>query len=192
MTPAPVIVGVCGASGQAVARAVIHRLLAGKHRVAVIATPSALAVAEDELAGPIVDDTLRSTGNVFEFDDNDLASPSASGSVPTSGMIVCPCTLNSLAKIATGLADTLLTRTAAVHLKQRRRLVLAVREMPLSSIDLENMTRLAHAGAVIAPLSPGFYHHPETVNDLIDHLAERLVELTTGDPPTHQYAAWPT
>lgn len=91
------------------------------------------------------------------FADDDLAAPIASGSVPTVGMVVLPCTTNTLAKVAHGIADTLITRAAHCHLKERRRLVLCVREAPWTSIDLANASAVATAGGTIMPFSPPFY-----------------------------------
>jgi 4-hydroxy-3-polyprenylbenzoate decarboxylase len=91
-------------------------------------------------------------------------------------MAVCPCSSNTLAGVAAGLADNLLTRCAHVHLKQRRTLVLVPRETPVSAIELENQLRLSRAGAIIAPASPGFYHAPKSVEDLVDFIAARVAD----------------
>ena len=110
-------------------------------------------------------------------DNQNLFSDIASGSVPIDAMVVCPCSSNSLAAIATGLADNLLRRAAYVTLKQKRPLILVHRETPLTSIDLENMLRLTQAGATICPACPGFYHHPRSINDLADALVARVLDL---------------
>ena len=103
-------------------------------------------------------------------------SPLASGSNPPDAMVVCPCSMGTLAAIAQGLSDNLIERAADVVLKEGRRLILVPRETPLSVIHLENMLRLARAGAVILPPSPGFYQHPKTVGDLVDFVVARVLD----------------
>jgi len=117
------------------------------------------------------------------YDDADLAAPIASGSVPTAGMVVLPCSTNTLGKIAGGIADTLITRAAHCHLKERRKLVLCVRETPWSLIDLDNARTTAAAGAIVMPLSPPFYLEtdapPETVtmHDLLSAFVDRVLAV---------------
>ena len=107
----------------------------------------------------------------------DVGALIASGSFRTDGMIVCPCSSNTLGALASGLAGNLLTRAAAVTLKERRRLIVVPREMPLSPIDLRNALRLSEAGAIICPASPGFYLRPRGVSDLVDFVVGRLLDL---------------
>lgn len=103
-------------------------------------------------------------------------APVASGSNPADAMVVCPCTMGTLAAIACGLSDSLIERAADVMLKERRPLLLVPRETPLSAVHLENMLRLAQAGAVILPANPGFYHHPKSVSDLVDFVVARVLD----------------
>ena len=103
-------------------------------------------------------------------------APVASGSNPPDAMVVCPCSMGTLAAIAQGLADNLIERAADVVLKEGRKLVLVPRETPFSAIHLENMLRLSRAGAVILPPSPGFYHHPESVQDIVDFVVARVMD----------------
>jgi 4-hydroxy-3-polyprenylbenzoate decarboxylase len=110
-------------------------------------------------------------------------APVASGSNPPDAMIVCPCSMGTLAAIAQGLADNLIERAADVVLKEGRKLVLVPRETPFSTIHLENMLRLARAGAVILPPSPGFYHHPQSVQDIVDFVVARVLDQV-GVPHT--------
>ncbi|MCE5326281.1 MAG: UbiX family flavin prenyltransferase [Planctomycetaceae bacterium] len=119
--------------------------------------------------------------------DDDLAASISSGSVPTAGMVILPCTTNTLGKIASGIADTLITRAAHCHLKEQRKLVLCIRETPWSLIDLENARRVAAAGAVVMPLSPPYYMLKErpaaeiTLADLLEIFADRVLSVL-GQP----------
>jgi 4-hydroxy-3-polyprenylbenzoate decarboxylase len=110
------------------------------------------------------------------FGREEWFAPVASGSNPPDAMVICPCSMGTLAAIAQGLADNLIERAADVVLKEGRKLVLVPRETPFSVIHLENMLRLARAGAVIVPPSPGFYNHPQTVADLVDFVVARVLD----------------
>lgn len=106
----------------------------------------------------------------------DYSAGIASGSFLTTGMVVCPCSMGTLASIAHGLSTNLIQRAADVHLKERRKLIVVPRETPLGSIQLENMKRLADAGAVVLPAMPGFYHQPLTIHDLVDFVVGRICD----------------
>lgn len=106
----------------------------------------------------------------------DWLAPMASGSSAPATMVVCPCTTGTLAAIAHGSSDTLIERAADVTLKERKRLILVVRETPLSAIHLENMLRLARLGAVVLPASPGFYHRPRSVAEVVDFVVARVLD----------------
>jgi 4-hydroxy-3-polyprenylbenzoate decarboxylase len=103
-------------------------------------------------------------------------APVASGSNPPDAMVICPCTMGTLASIAQGLSDNLIERAADVVLKEGRKLILVPRETPFSAIHLENMLRLVRAGAVILPPNPGFYQHPQTVQDIVDFVVARILD----------------
>jgi 4-hydroxy-3-polyprenylbenzoate decarboxylase len=107
---------------------------------------------------------------------NDMGASISSGSFQTAGMVIAPCSAKTLAAIAHGYGDNLLHRAADVVLKERRKLVLAVREAPLSDIHLENMLKVSRAGAVILPPLPAFYHRPTTIDDLVDHTVARMLD----------------
>ncbi|MBN2218323.1 MAG: UbiX family flavin prenyltransferase [Pirellulales bacterium] len=115
-------------------------------------------------------------GRIHYHDHRDLAAPLASGSYATDGMIVCPCSGATLGAIASGTAANVIHRAADVHLKERRPLILVTREAPLSMVYLDNLRRAAEAGAVILPASPGFYHRPKTIQDMIDFVVARICD----------------
>lgn len=115
-------------------------------------------------------------GQLRAFGREEWFAPVASGSNPPEAMVVCPCSMGTLAAIAQGLSDNLIERAADVMLKESRRLILVPRETPFSAIHLENMLRLARAGAVILPANPGFYHHPQRVEDLVDFVVARVLD----------------
>ncbi|NLE38496.1 MAG: UbiX family flavin prenyltransferase [Pirellulaceae bacterium] len=115
-------------------------------------------------------------GKIYYRDYRDLASPLASGTCATDGMIVCPCSGSTLGAIASGTNTNLIHRAADVHLKERRPLILVLREMPLSRIYVENMRRAIEAGAIIMPASPGFYHNPQTIQDMVDFVVARVCD----------------
>lgn len=152
---------------------------------AVVVSLGAAGVIQEELA-MTTEALLRGSPTVYA--DSDLAAPIASGSRRTRGMAIVPCSTHTLAKVALGLADTLITRAAHVHLKERRRLVLVPRETPLSPIDLRHMTRLAELGVVILPASPPFYLHPRGVSDLVDYLAGKTLDHL--GVAHHLYRGW--
>jgi 4-hydroxy-3-polyprenylbenzoate decarboxylase len=172
--PNRLVVGISGASG------VIYgvRLLQALRDLPVETHLVMTRTAEITLAH----ETALKVAEVQEFADrvhriDDLAAAIASGSFRTKGMIVAPCSMRSLGEIANGISSNLLTRAADVALKERRRLVLLVRETPLHAIHLRNMTRLAQAGAIIAPPVPAFYNRPQTLDDVIDHTIGRVLDL---------------
>ena len=115
-------------------------------------------------------------GQLRVFGREDWFAPVASGSNPPDAMVVCPCTMGTLAAIAGGLSQKLIERAADVMLKEKRKLILVPRETPFSSIHLENMLKLAQNGTVILPPNPGFYHHPQTIEDMVDFVVARILD----------------
>ena len=111
------------------------------------------------------------------FSDDDLAGPFASGSTPFDALVITPCSASTMSKIACGIGDTLLTRVAQVALKEQRRLILCLRETPLSAIHLQQATTLAQAGAIIMPISPPFYHKPQTIEEMVEQFNGKLLSL---------------
>ncbi len=190
-----IILAITGASGAAYARGLARIALAAGCRLHVIVSPHGLDLLRRELgvARLSVEAILGAgasparRGNLTIHDYHDLADCLASGSTATDGMAVCPCSSNTLAAVAAGLADNLIARAAHVHLKERRRLVLVTREMPVSAIELANQLRLARAGAIIAPASPGFYLNPRRLEDLVQFVAARAADcLGIG----HNHEVW--
>ncbi len=111
------------------------------------------------------------------FSDEDLSAPFASGSTPFDALVILPCSISTMAKIACGLGDTLLTRTAQVALKERRKLIIGLRETPLSTISLEQAYKLSQAGAIVMPISPGFYHRPQTIDEMVEQFTGKVLSL---------------
>lgn len=177
----------CGASGQIYARWVLKLLL--KH------VDSPVHVIVSRAAGKMIPEELKlnhlwtglKTEKIVIEDDRNLESRLASGSFPTAGMIICPCTLNTLGGIAAGISDNLIKRAAQVHLKEHRKLVIGVREMPIGVIDIENMLKITRAGGLVTPISPPFYHHPITIDELAEFAAQKLVQLLTEFEGRFQY-----
>ena len=165
-----VLVAVSGASGAAYARRLIDVL---GERADVILSKDAEAVIKFE-TGLTVKEFARGAAHAYRGDD--LAAPPASGSHPFDALVIVPCSGTTAAKIASGLADNLVTRAAAVALKERRKLILVPRETPLSAIALENLLKLARLGVVILPASPGFYGKPAEVSDLVDFVVARILD----------------
>src|SRR5207244_10447629 len=119
-------------------------------------------------------------GQIRVFGRDDWFAPVASGSNPADAMVICPCTTGTLAAVAMGLSDNLIERAADVMLKEGRKLVLVPRETPFSVLHLENMLKLARAGAVILPANPGFYNRPKRVEDLVDFIVARILDHRCG------------
>ena len=173
----PAIIGITGASGSVLARAAIDRLLA--MGVPVIATASSAArmvwqEEMDESFGAALERWTDSEGFAY-YAAADLRAPIASGTFPTLGMAIVPCSMATVAAIAHGLADNLVRRAADVCLKERRPLVLVPRETPLNAIHLENMASLARLGVTILPPEPPFYLAPKTIDDVVDFVVQRVL-----------------
>jgi 4-hydroxy-3-polyprenylbenzoate decarboxylase len=178
--PRRIVIGITGASGALYAQRVIQLLAEADAEVHLAVSALGRRLLADELGMKRIDLEALSGGRgglVSLYPDNDVGAAIASGSFLHDGMIVVPCSTNTLGCIASGMTGNLLQRAAAVTLKERRRLVLAVRESPLSHIDLLNAARLSEAGAIVAPLSPGFYLQPRSMDDLVDFMAGKLLDL---------------
>ena len=180
---AEVAVAITGASGAIYGRTLVQSLVAAGHTVHLVVSTGGARVLRHELdlavhpakPAPEVIAPLHPDRIVPHAEAN-YGACIASGSYPIVGMAVCPCSMGTLGRIAAGTGESLVTRAADVTLKERRRLVLVPREAPLSLIHLENMTRLTRAGAVVLPASPGFYHRPEGIDDLVAFVVARVME----------------
>ncbi|MGH7458531.1 MAG: UbiX family flavin prenyltransferase [Longimicrobiaceae bacterium] len=178
-TDAPLTLGVTGASGAPYAVRLLRALNHAAVPVRLIVSGYGWRLLAEE-AGVDGEEALRAaTGDwsrVTLFASSDRGATPASGSAPSRGMVICPCSMGTLASIAAGTSRNLVERAADVTLKERRPLILVPRETPLSLIHLENMVRLARAGATIMPAAPGFYHQPQTVHELVDFVVGRLLD----------------
>jgi 4-hydroxy-3-polyprenylbenzoate decarboxylase len=173
---------VTGASGAPYAVRLLEQLLVAGHRVQLIVSRHGTRLLKTETTIASVADLRSAVGAarwdalVTVFDDEDRGAAPASGSARNRGMVICPCSMGTISAISQGTSRSLVERAADVALKERRTLVLVPRETPYSAIHLENMLRLTRAGAVVLPASPGFYHRPLTIEELVDFIVARVLD----------------
>jgi 4-hydroxy-3-polyprenylbenzoate decarboxylase len=168
-----IIVGITGATGAIYGVRLLERLReAGIETHVVISRWGARTLMHET---PYSREQVEALAS-FTYPPGDMGAAISSGSFRTDGMIIAPCSAKTLAAIAHGFGDNLIHRAADVVLKERRRLVLLVREAPLSDIHLENMLKLSRMGAVVLPPLPAFYNHPRTIDDLVDHTVSRVLD----------------
>ncbi len=180
-----IIVGITGASGAIYAESIIKRLNELKDQVSdlgIVFSDNAVRVRELELG---TNEVSFSFGNVYN--NNDFFAPFASGSSQYDTMIICPCSMGTLGRIAHGYADDLISRTADVMLKENKKLILLVREMPYNQIHIENFNLLARSGAIICPASPSFYSKPASIDALINTVTDKLLLLAGFDIETYKW-----
>ncbi len=180
MTRLPVVLAITGASGAPYGVRLLEVLATSQVPTWLLVSSHGWRLLEEE-CGIEGEPALRqATGgdwaSVTLFDDKDRGARPASGSAPTVGMVICPCSMGTVAAIAHGTSRSLIERAADVVLKERRRLVLVPRETPLSLVHLRNLTLAAEAGAVVLPAAPGFYHRPARVSDLVDFIVQRVLD----------------
>ena len=171
-----IIVAVTGASGSIYARLLLEEL----HRLRMSKQVEQLSAVFSEKAKEVWKYEIGEFPREFPhtiYDNDDFTAPFASGSSLFDAMIICPCSMGTMGRMANGISDTLITRAADVMLKERRRLILAIRETPIHLIHINNMQTLVQAGSIIAPASPSFYSHPQTIDELAMTVVDRLLQL---------------
>jgi 4-hydroxy-3-polyprenylbenzoate decarboxylase len=182
-----ITVAITGASGSAYALRLIECLVAANVQIYVLCSSAARVVFDTEVglklpASPdaatkfLSDKFKAKPSQITVFGKEQWFSPVASGSAAPKKMIVCPCSTGTLAAISQGMSDNLIERAADVVIKERGQLILVVRETPFSTIHLQNMLTLSHMGVTVMPAAPGFYHHPKSINDLIDFMVGRMLD----------------
>lgn len=176
----PVVFSITGASGAPYAVRLLQALVAAQFPVWLILSKHGWRLLETECGIGSLAALKKATGGRWQkvelFDDGDRGARPASGSARTAGMVVCPCSMGTLSAIAHGTSRSLVERAADVTLKERRRLILVPRETPYSLVHLRNMTSVTEAGAVVLPASPGFYHRPERIEQLVDFVVQRILD----------------
>lgn len=182
----PVTVALTGASGAQYGLRLIEALVAADREVWVMISKAAhlviatetdvdLPARPERLAEALIERSGARPGQIRCFGREEWMAPVASGSGAPSAMVICPCSTGTLSAVATGASNNLIERAADVALKERRRLVLVLRETPLSAIHLEHMLNLTRLGAVMLPAAPGFYHQPRSIDDLVDFIVARIL-----------------
>lgn len=180
--PAPIVLAITGASGAPYAVRLLEQLVRAERSVWLIVSSHGWRLLETEAGVSGIDELRQRVGAgawsrcVTSFDDRDRGAAPASGSAPSSGMVICPCSMGTLSAISQGTSRSLVERAADVALKERRTLILVPRETPLSVIHLENMLRVTRAGAVVMPAAPGFYSDPTDIDDLVDFVVARVLD----------------
>jgi 4-hydroxy-3-polyprenylbenzoate decarboxylase len=176
------VIGITGASGSIYGVRLIQELGLRKQKVNVVITSAGKKVMKEELGTSVLEEMnkpgLSETSSCLKvWENDDFNAPFMSGSNAPEAVILIPCSMGKLASVANGISGNLLERIADVALKERRQLILVIRETPLSLIHLENMVKVAKAGAQILPAMPAFYHHPKTVDDMIKFVVGKVLNL---------------
>lgn len=178
----PIVFAMTGASGAPYGIRLLQQLVAAGRDVSLIVSSHGFRLLRTESDVEDIAGLRRAVGakrwdgHVTVHDDTDRGAAPASGSAKSAGMVVCPCSMGTLASIAAGTSRSLVERAADVALKERRKLVLVTRETPLGAIHLENMLRATRAGAVVLPAAPGFYHRPASIDQLVDFVVARVLD----------------
>ena len=180
MSRLPVILAITGASGAPYGVRLLEMLALHNVPTWLLVSSHGWRLLTEECGIKDDRELKKATGgdwtSVRVFDDNDRGGEPASGSARTAGMVICPCSMGTVAAIAHGTSRSLIERAADVVLKERRPLILVPRETPLSLVHLRNLTTVTEAGATVLPAAPGFYHQPEKVSDLVDFVVQRIVD----------------
>ncbi|MDR0954761.1 MAG: UbiX family flavin prenyltransferase [Rikenellaceae bacterium] len=178
-----IIVAVTGASGSLYARLLVEQLVAfAEVELSVIVTDTGLSVMRYEDNADWLEDS-----RLTRYDNHDLFAAPASGSARFDALVVIPCSMGTIGRMAAGLSSDLLTRAADVMLKERRRLIVVPRELPLNTIHLRNLATLSECGAIVCPASPSFYNHPQTIEALCQTVTHRVIALLGLDSPSPEW-----
>lgn len=167
-----IVVGVTGGSGSILAIRLLENLK--NLNVHLIISENAKKVLSEETDYSVSDLTALAK---HVYDDSDISAIVSSGSFRFSSFVIIPCSTSTLAKISAGIADTLITRVSSVAMKEKRRMIIVPRETPLNTITLENMTKLSRSGVIVAPAMPGYYTKPKSVDDMVDFVVSRVLDL---------------
>lgn len=179
----PVVVAITGASGAPYAVRLLESLVAASRPVWLIVSAHGFRLLQTEMGIGSLEALRNHVGAaswdrvVKVYDDADRGAAPASGSTRHGGMVICPCSMGTVSAVAHGTSRSLVERAADVTLKERRRLIVVPRETPYSEIHLDNMLRLTRAGGVVVPASPGFYHQPRSIDDLVNFVVARILDL---------------
>jgi 4-hydroxy-3-polyprenylbenzoate decarboxylase len=180
VTSHPVVLALTGASGALYGVRLLEVLARNQVSVWLIPSEHGMRLLREEVGIKSIEGLKEASGGdwatVTVFPDEDRGAKPASGSQRTSGMVVCPCSMGTIAAIAGGTSRSLVERAADVTLKERRKLILVPREAPLSLVHLRNLVAVAEAGAVVVPAAPGFYHRPTRVSELVDFIVQRILD----------------
>jgi 4-hydroxy-3-polyprenylbenzoate decarboxylase len=187
MKQSAITLAITGASGAMYGLRLLEQLIVAKQTVyLLVSAPAQIVIGMEtdfklpsrplDMQAVLTERYQAKPGQLQVFGREQWTAPIASGSAVPRAMVICPCTSGTLAAIANGLSRSLIERSADVVLKERRLLILVHRETPLSAIHLENMLRLTQLGTLILPANPGFYHHPQTINDLVDFIVARILD----------------
>jgi 4-hydroxy-3-polyprenylbenzoate decarboxylase len=176
----PVILAITGASGAPYAVRLLEILATHNVPTWLLVSAHGWRLLAEECDIKDEAGLKKATGgdwtSVLTFDDKDRGAKPASGSAPSAGMVICPCSMGTVAAVAHGTSRSLIERAADVVLKERRKLILVPRETPLSLVHLRNLTLATEAGAIVLPAAPGFYHKPQSVRDLVDFVVQRVLD----------------
>jgi len=178
----PIVVAITGASGAPYAVRLLEALADARRSVQLIVSSHGFRLLDTEMGIDSLDALRKHVGterwdrSITVFEDTDRGATPASGSALSDGMVICPCSMGTLSAISVGASRSLVERAADVALKERRKLILVPRETPLSAVHLENMLRLTHAGAIVMPAAPGFYHRPKSIDDLVNFVVARVLD----------------
>jgi len=180
VNPLPIVLAITGASGAPYGVRLLDVLATRRVPVWLIASEYGMRLLQDECNIKSLEGLKEASGGDWStvelFPDDDRGAKPASGSQRTGGMVVCPCSMGTVAAIASGTSRSLVERAADVTLKERRKLILVPRESPLSLVHLRNLVTVTEAGAIVIPAAPGFYHRPTKVSELVDFIVQRILD----------------